>query len=162
MPPEPQTPLVSAGLLVYRVREHKTEVLLVHPGGPFWARKDLGAWSIPKGEAEAGEDLLQRARRELFEETGCTLDGPFLALSPVKQTKKTVCAWAVRGDFDVAKLRSDTFEIEYPQRSGRVRSFPEVDKAEWFDLQTARQKMLPAQRDFLDQLERLGNEDRLE
>lgn len=153
MPPKRRSSLISAGLLVYRLREHEIEVLLVHPGGPFWARKDLGAWSIPKGEVQDGEVLLRRARRELQEETGYEIDGRFIPLSPVKQTKKTVHAWAVRGDFDVTSLKSNTFEIEFPPHSGKMRSFPEVDRAEWFNLKIAREKLLPAQRAFLDQLE---------
>jgi predicted NUDIX family NTP pyrophosphohydrolase len=155
VPSNQRSPLVSAGLVVYRLRERSIEVLLVHPGGPFWARKDLGAWSIPKGEVEAGEDLLQRARRELQEETGCEVGGPFIPLAPVKQTHKTVHAWATRGDFDVTKLKSNAFEIEFPPRSGRMRSFPEVDRAEWFALDRARDKILPQQRDFLEQLQAL-------
>jgi predicted NUDIX family NTP pyrophosphohydrolase len=153
VPPKHRPSLVSAGLLVYRLREREIEVLLVHPGGPFWARKDLGAWSIPKGEAEAHEDLLECARRELLEETGCDLDGPFIPLDPVKQTKKTVYAWAVRGEFDVTKLESNTFQIEFPAHSGQVRSFPEVDRAEWFTMKDAREKILPPQRALLEQLE---------
>ena len=143
----------SAGLLLYRRCNGRIEVLLVHPGGPFWVRKDRGAWSIPKGELEPGEDPLERARRELREETGFSVAGLFLPLVPVKQSAKTVQAWAVEGDADVASLVSNTFEMEYPPRSGRTRSFPEVDRAGWFDLAAAREKILAGQRGLLDQLE---------
>jgi predicted NUDIX family NTP pyrophosphohydrolase len=146
---------VSAGLLLYRRRQGRLEVLLVHPGGPFWAGKDRGAWSIPKGEVEPGEDLLTRARQELREETGLTAEGPFTPLALVKQLGKVVHAWAAEGEGDVSAITSNTFQIEYPPRSGRFRSFPEVDKARWFDLATAREKILNSQRDLLDQLERM-------
>jgi predicted NUDIX family NTP pyrophosphohydrolase len=145
---------VSAGLLLYRRRDGHLEVLLVHPGGPFWAKKDQGAWSIPKGEVESDEDLLARARQELHEETGLVVEGPFIPLDPVKQPGKLVHAWATEADVDVATITSNTFEIEYPPRSGKLRNFPEVDKAEWFDLATARRKILERQRGLLDQLER--------
>jgi predicted NUDIX family NTP pyrophosphohydrolase len=130
-------------------------VLLVHPGGPFWAKKDQGAWSIPKGEAEPGEDLLARAGQELREETGCTAEGLFKPLLPVKQPGKLIYAWAVEGTCDVTKVVSNTFQIEYPARSGRFRTFPEVDRAAWFDLATAREKIVKGQRDLLDQLEKM-------
>jgi len=129
-------------------------VLLVHPGGPFWARKDLGAWSIPKGEAEDGEDLLAVAHRELAEETGFTVSGPEVALGHVRQKAgKIVHAWAVRSDADPSALRSNTFEMEWPPRSGQMRAFPEVDRAAWFDLAEARRRINPAQAAFLDALE---------
>jgi predicted NUDIX family NTP pyrophosphohydrolase len=146
---------VSAGLLLYRRRAGGVEVLLVHPGGPFWAKKDLGAWSIPKGETEPDEDLLACARRELGEETGFHAEGPFVPLAPVKQSKKTVYAWATESDADVAALTSNTFSLEYPPRSGKFREYPEVDAAAWFDLVTAREKILAGQRPLLDQLERM-------
>lgn len=145
---------VSAGVLLYRRREGRLEVLLVHPGGPFWAKKDRGVWSIPKGEVEPGEDRLARALTELHEETGFSAEGPFTPLVPVKQPAKWVHAWAAQGDGDVSSIVSNTFEIEYPPRSGRLRTFPEVDRAGWFDLATAREKIIPGQRDLLDQLER--------
>jgi predicted NUDIX family NTP pyrophosphohydrolase len=145
----------SAGIVLYRRREGRLEVLLVHPGGPFWMNKDLGAWSIPKGEVEPGEEPLTRARQELREETGFAVDGPFMQLVPIKQTQKLVRAWAAQGDGDAAEIVSNTFEIEYPPGSGRRRSFPEVDKAGWFELPAARQKILIAQRPLLDQLEGL-------
>jgi predicted NUDIX family NTP pyrophosphohydrolase len=143
----------SAGILLYRRKRRKLEVLLVHPGGPFWAKRDLGAWSIPKGEVEKGEDLLARARQELKEETGFSCDGPFLALRPVQQSSKVVHAWAAQGDGDPDSIVSNTVTLEYPPRSGRFLTIPEVDKAGWFDLTTARQKLLPGQRDLVRQLE---------
>ena len=140
----------SAGLLLYRRTPHGLEVLLVHPGGPFFARKDHGAWSIPKGEAEDGDDLLAVAHRELGEETGFTVSGPELSLGCVRQKGgKVVHAWAVRGDADPTELRSNTFEIEWPPRSGRMCAFPEVDRAAWFDLAEARRRINPAQAAFL-------------
>ncbi len=146
-------PTVSAGLLLYRSTPDGLEVMLVHPGGPFWAKKDLGAWSIPKGETTEGEDLFAAALRELREETGAAAEGPAIALGQVRQRGgKVVHAWAVRGDFDPDELRSNTFEIEWPRGSGKTRSFPEVDRAAWFDLAEARRRILPAQVAFLDEL----------
>jgi predicted NUDIX family NTP pyrophosphohydrolase len=126
--------------------------MLVHPGGPFWAKKDLGAWSIPKGEFEPGEEPLDAAIREFREETGSAVAGRFIPLGAVAQSHKTVFAWAVEGDFDPAMLRSNFCEIEWPPRSGKTRLIPEVDKAAWFDLSEARTKIVPAQRPFLDKL----------
>jgi len=145
---------VSAGLLLYRGSALETlEVLLVHPGGPFWAKKDLGAWSIPKGEAEPGEDLLAAARRELAEETGFAATGPTLPLGHVRQRGgKVVHAWAVHGDADPRRLRSGTFELEWPPRSGRLQTFPEVDRADWFGLAEARRRIHPGQAPLLDAL----------
>ncbi len=146
-------PKKSAGLLLYRQGSEGLEVLLAHPGGPFWARKDDGAWSIPKGEMEDAEDPLAAAVREFEEETGTRPDGEFIALSPLKQTGgKLVYAWAVRGDFDPAKLRSNLFSLEWPPRSGKYREFPEVDRVEWFGLEDARRKILKGQAGFLEQL----------
>jgi predicted NUDIX family NTP pyrophosphohydrolase len=146
----------SAGMLLYRFRQAAPEVFLVHPGGPFWAKKDAGAWSIPKGEAAPGEDLLTRARREFAEETGCGIDGEFRPLAPVKQSGgKTVHAWAVEGDCDAAAIKSNSFDLEWPPRSGRVQAFPEIDRAQWFGLAAARDKINPAQRGLIDELERL-------
>ncbi len=146
----------SAGLLLYRVRASVTEVLLVHPGGPFWAKKDAGAWSIPKGLIEADEPPLAAAIRECREELGATIAGDFLPLPPRRQPGgKWVHAWAVRADFDPATLRSNTFEIEWPPRSGRMQTHPEVDRAEWFPLAIARTKILDGQRGLLDDLEAL-------
>jgi predicted NUDIX family NTP pyrophosphohydrolase len=143
----------SAGLLLYRRREGALEVLLVHPGGPFWARKDAGAWSIPKGEIDATEEPLAAARREFTEETGFPAEGSFQPLTPVTQASgKIVHAWAVEGDVDPAGLRSNAFSIEWPPRSGRQQSFPEVDRAAWFPLDVARQKINPAQAALLDEL----------
>ena len=144
----------SAGLLVHRIRDGRVEVLLVHPGGPFWKNKDDGVWSIPKGEVEDGEDPLAAARREFAEETGSsTPGGPFVPLPAVKQKGgKTVLAWAVAGDLDVTTVRSNTFTMEWPPRSGKTAEFPEVDRAAWFDLPTAAIKLIPAQRDLLANL----------
>jgi predicted NUDIX family NTP pyrophosphohydrolase len=148
----------SAGLLLYRETARGVEVLLVHPGGPFWAKKDDGAWSIPKGAFEEGEDPLRAALRECEEELGASVTGDFLPLEPIRQpSRKTVHAWAVTSDFDPALLRSNTFSMEWPPRSGKLREFPEVDRAEWFGLAEARRKILPGQTPFLDQLvERLS------
>jgi predicted NUDIX family NTP pyrophosphohydrolase len=146
-------PRTSAGLLLFRSTPNGVEVLLVHPGGPLFARKDLGAWSIPKGEIEEGEELLAVAHRELAEETGFAADGPALPLGQVQQRGgKIVHAWAVRGDADPVALRSNTFEMEWPPKSGKLREFPEVDRAAWFGLDEARGKINPAQAEFLDRL----------
>ena len=146
-------PKASAGLLPYRRRGGVLEVLLVHPGGPFWARKDLGAWSIAKGEHAGDEEPLAAARREFEEETGHAPAGPFLPLGSITQAAgKLVAAWAVELDWDPAALRSNTFELEWPKGSGRVRSFPEVDRAEWFGLEEAARRMLPAQLGLLEAL----------
>jgi predicted NUDIX family NTP pyrophosphohydrolase len=145
---------VSAGILVYRETNGSLEVLLAHPGGPFWARKDAGAWTIPKGLVEPGADLLATAQREFTEETGFVADGPFVPLAAVRQTSgKVVHGFACRGDFDSTKLISNMFEIEWPPRSGQRRQFPEVDRAAWFDLATAREKLIAYQRPFLQNLE---------
>lgn len=149
-------PKTSAGVLLFRVADGRLEVLLVHPGGPFWARRDAGAWSIPKGECEPGEDPLAAARRELREETGCLAEGDFLPLSPVRQQGgKTVLAWAVQGDCDPSGRHSNTFLLEWPPRSGKRQEFPEIDRAEWFALPAAREKILSGQLPLLDQLETL-------
>ena len=144
----------SAGLLLFRGSANALEVLLVHPGGPFWAKKDDGAWSIPKGELSDGEDALSAAIREFEEETGSPIAGEFVPLEPVtQQSGKIVYAWAIAGDFDLSGLRSNTFKMEWPPRSGQQREFPEVDRAAWFDLASARQKILKGQAPLLDQLE---------
>jgi len=145
----------SAGLVLYRVRDGKTEVLLVHPGGPFWKRRDEGVWSIPKGEIEPGEARLDVARREFQEELGMPPpDGDLAPLGSIRQAGgKVVHAWASPGDVDVSDISSGTFTIEWPPRSGRMQEFPEVDRAAWFDLATARRMILPAQSPFLDRLE---------
>ena len=143
----------SAGLLMYRRASPALELLLVHPGGPFWAKKDEGAWSIPKGEYDAGEEALAVAKREFAEEVGAVPDGKFLDLGEVAQRGgKRVRAFALEGDFDVAQLHSNTFEIEWPPKSGRRQSFPEVDRAGWFAPDIARRKVVAGQRPFIDRL----------
>jgi predicted NUDIX family NTP pyrophosphohydrolase len=150
----------SAGLLLYRTVNDATEVLLVHPGGPYWARRDEGAWSLPKGEIEGGEDPLEVARREFGEELGTDPpDGPVAALGEIRQAGgKLVTAWALQGQVDADAVRSNTFSLEWPPRSGTIRDFPEVDRAEWFPLDAARAKMLEGQRPFLDRLAELLDE----
>ena len=144
----------SAGILLYRLAGGAPEVLLVHPGGPYWARKDAGAWSIPKGEHGDDEDPEACARREFEEETGTALaPGALVDLGTVRlKSGKVVNAWAAEGDLDPEALTSNTFEIEWPPRSGTMREFPEVDRAGWFDIETAREKLNPAQAPFLDRL----------
>jgi len=143
----------SAGLLLHRTGANGVEVLLVHPGGPFWARKDQGAWSIPKGEIDASEEPLAAARREFREELGADADGPATPLGVVQQAGgKRVHAWAVRGDLDPTAITSNTFEIEWPRGSGKKRTFPEIDRAAWFAIDEARRRILPAQAAFLDRL----------
>lgn len=148
-------PKRSAGILLFRERLGAIEVLLVHPGGPLWAKKDDGAWTIPKGEIGADEDAFAAARREFAEETGGIAPAQGDALEPIRQKGgKVVHAFACRGEFDVASLRSNTFEMEWPPRSGRMQSFPEVDRAEWHTLDAARRKILPSQAPLLGALER--------
>ncbi|HXS40118.1 MAG TPA: NUDIX domain-containing protein [Stellaceae bacterium] len=143
----------SAGLLLYRTRHGAIEAFLVHPGGPFWAKKDEGAWTIPKGEIDEGEDPLAAAMREFAEETGTMLQGEFRALPPVRQAGgKTVLAWALAGELDAAAIRSNEFEMEWPPKSGKRRRFPEIDRAEWFALEEARRKINKAQIALLDAL----------
>lgn len=145
----------SAGILLYRRRPAGIEVLLGHPGGPYWASKDDGAWSIPKGEFEA-EEPLAAARREFEEEMGCAVEGPFLTLTPRKQKSgKTIYAFAAEGDFDVSRLRSNAFQMEWPPRSGRIGEFPELDRAAWFDCSDAHAKIQPGQRPILEEFQRL-------
>lgn len=147
---------LSAGILVYRRGTAGWEVFLVHPGGPYWRNRDVGAWSIPKGEVGAGEDPQAAARRELAEETGFQVAPPLLSLPPVRQLGgKAVMAWAAAGDFDAAAIVSNTFAMEWPPRSGRLESFPEVDRAAWFALAEARQKIVAGQVPLLEQLEKL-------
>jgi predicted NUDIX family NTP pyrophosphohydrolase len=149
-------PRYSAGLLLYRQRDGSVEVFLVHHGGPFWENKDLGAWSIPKGEYDPDrEDALETAKREFHEETGHTISGEFIPLQTVKQPGgKVVSAWMIEGDCDASSARSNTFSMEWPPKSGKWQKFPEVDRAEWFDLATAKEKILKGQVGFLDELER--------
>lgn len=150
-------PKRSAGIILHRSRNGVPEILLVHPGGPFWARKDLGAWSIPKGEVDEDEDARECALREFAEETGMrppagALDG----LGSVKlKSGKLVLAFALAGDLDPATVRSNMFQVEWPPRSGRVESFPEIDRAEWFGLADARARLNPAQAELVDRLEAL-------
>jgi len=146
----------SAGILMYRHGEAGVVVLLVHPGGPFWRNRDLGAWSIPKGELGEGEDPETAARREFAEELGIEASGPLQPLGEVRQSgKKRVQAYALEGDLDVARVRSNDVAIEWPPRSGRTIQFPEIDRAAWFTVPVARQKIHVGQRPFLDRLEAL-------
>ena len=144
----------SAGILLYRMRDGAPEVLLVHPGGPFWAKRDLGAWSIPKGEYEDGEDARACALREFAEELGAPPPaGELTDLGEVRQRGgKVVTAWALRGDGDPSAIHSNTFTLEWPPRSGTMREFPEVDRAAWFSIGEARERILPAQTPLLDRL----------
>jgi predicted NUDIX family NTP pyrophosphohydrolase len=147
----------SAGILLHRRRGEDAEVLLVHPGGPFWAKKDLGAWTIPKGEHTEAEEPMACALREFAEETGTALPpGELLDLGEIRQKAgKIVRAWAAEGDLDAAAVVSNTFEMVWPPRSGQLRSFPEIDRAGWFGLADARERILPAQAPFLDRLAEL-------
>ena len=149
----------SAGLLMYRQRVGLWEVLLVHPGGPFWTRKDKGAWTIPKGEIEEGEDAFAAALREFEEETGCKPEGEFRPLSPVRlKSRKTVHAWAFGGDWDPERLTSMTFTVEWPPRSGNIREYPEADGAAWFGLEEAKEKIQAGQMGFIEEFEQMvGN-----
>jgi predicted NUDIX family NTP pyrophosphohydrolase len=148
----------SAGLVMYRWRDGGLEVLLVHPGGPFWAAKDVGVWSIPKGACDDGEAELDAARREFTEETGFVAEGEFVELGTVKQSgSKMVSAWAVEGDCDARALKSITCEMEWPPRSGQRLEFPEIDRGEWFSIEEASERMLKGQRPFLEALvEKIG------
>jgi predicted NUDIX family NTP pyrophosphohydrolase len=143
----------SAGLAMYRIRDGALEILLVHPGGPYWAKKDRGAWFLPKGEVEDGEEDLVTAKREFEEETGLKPNGPFFSLGSVKQKSgKLVSAWAFEGDCDPSTIHSNTFTMEWPPRSGKQRSFPEIDRAAFFTLETARDRMHPAEFAFFNRL----------
>ncbi len=149
-------PKLSAGLLLYRYRERRLEVFLVHPGGPFWKNKDLGSWSLPKGEYESGENPLQAAQREFREETGfapppAAHQAAYIPLGEIRQPGgKLVTAWAVEGDCAAEEISSNTFELEWPPKSGRMQQFPEVDRAAWFSLADAVTKILPGQSAFLE------------
>lgn len=143
----------TAGLLLYRYCEGDLEIFLVHPGGPYWVKKDIGAWSIPKGELEEGENPLEAAKREFAEETGFPIDGSFHRLDPLKQRSgKIVHAWAVEADCDAARVRSNLFSLEWPPKSGQMQKFPEVDRAQWFSVPEARKRILLGQAGFIDQL----------
>jgi predicted NUDIX family NTP pyrophosphohydrolase len=147
----------SAGILLYRRGPAGVEVMLVHPGGPFWAKKDAGSWSIPKGLADEGEDPLAAAKREFLEETGMAVDGEFLDLGAHKQPGgKTIAAWACEADFDTAALKSNTFAMEWPPRSGRMAEFPEVDRAAWYSIDEALEKINKGQRPIIAALEAMA------
>lgn len=149
-------PVKSAGILFYRLVQKSAEVLLVHPGGPFWAKKDTGVWSIPKGELAPGEEPLAAAIREVEEETGVIAKGDFIELTPVRQKSgKLVMAWALAQDIDATQIKSNTFEMEWPPKSGNTKAFPEVDKAGWFSLQVAKEKIIAGQLPLLDELVQL-------
>ena len=146
----------SAGILLYRRRAGELEVFLAHPGGPFWAKKDAGAWTIPKGEIDEGEDPLEAAKREFGEEIGVGLEGEFIPLKPIRQKAgKIVMAWAVEGDCDETCIRSNVFSMPWPPKSGKLVEFPEVDRAGWFSLGEARIKLLDGQLPLLDELKEL-------
>ena len=148
---------ISAGILLYRRRAGKIEVLLLHPGGPFWAKKDQDVWSIPKGLADEGEDLLAAAKREFFEETGAAVGGQCVELGAFKASGKTIVAFACEGDFDLALLKSNTFSMEWPPRSGKMAAFPEADRAGWFSLNEAMEKATKGQKPIVVALaERMG------
>ena len=146
---------ISAGIVLYRRAAAGIEVFLVHPGGPFWAKKDEAGWSIPKGEADPGEDLEAAARREFAEEVGALPDGPLVPLGQFKQSAKSVAAFALEGEFDPAALVSNTIEIDWPPRSGKKLRIPEIDRADWFSLDAARLKLHIGQRPIIDALQKL-------
>lgn len=148
----------SAGILLFRFKNGKLEVMLVHPGGPFWAKKDEGAWSIPKGLIEEKENPLDAAKREFKEETGFEVDGDFIELGEIRQPSgKIIHIWALEKDLDVTKIVSNTFTLEWPKNSGKVREYPEVDKAGWFDIEQAKKKIVKGQRGFIDKLMEILN-----
>lgn len=149
----------SAGILLYRLKKNELQFFLVHPGGPFWKNKDEGAWTIPKGELNDNEDALSAARREFEEETGKRINGDFIELKAIRQKSgKTVQAWAVEGDIDEHDMVSNTFMLEWPPKSGKMIAVPEIDKAGWFDMQTAKQKINPAQVALINELLSLVSE----
>jgi predicted NUDIX family NTP pyrophosphohydrolase len=151
-------PRVSAGLLMYRICEGELQVLLAHQGGPFFKNKDDGAWTIPKGEIERGEDLLEAAKREFEEETGITPSGPFIALSPIKQKGgKIVHAWAFKGDCDPTTIVSNIFTMEWPPKSGRQMEFPEIDRAAFFVVTKAKRKIKAGQEELIEELKKIAN-----
>ncbi len=151
-------PKQSAGILLFRIRNKDIEVLLAHPGGPFFKNKDDGAWTIPKGEMDEGEDPLMAAKREFKEETGKEINGKFIPLNPIKyKSGKIVYAWAVEGDIDPSLLKCNTFKLEWPPKSGKHIDVPELDRAEWFTVDKGRKKIIAAQSAFLDELEKKLN-----
>jgi predicted NUDIX family NTP pyrophosphohydrolase len=155
-------PKQSAGLLLFRVVAGNLEVLLVHPGGPFWAKKDDGSWSIPKGELSEGEDPFEAAIREFKEELGSSVTGKAIPLKPLRQPSgKIIYAWGVNGDFDTTTLKSNTFSIEWPPKSGQQREFPEVDRAAWFEIEEAKRKIHQGQVPLMEELERMVSEKRV-
>ena len=144
----------SAGILLYRIHNNLPEVLLVHPGGPYWSKKDLGVWSIPKGEFDSDENPLDAAKREVEEETGLKVQGEFVELTPVKQKGgKVIYAWAVQGNLNATEIKSNTFEIEWPPKSGNKKAFPEIDKATWFNMDEAKKKIIQGQVQLILELE---------
>jgi predicted NUDIX family NTP pyrophosphohydrolase len=145
---------VSSGIVLYRIRDHALEMLLVHPGGPFWEKKEEGAWFVPKGEVKPDEELLVAAQREFAEETGAQPKGPFIELGSVKhKSGKVVHAWAVEGDFDPSLLRSNSFALEWPPKSGQQQTFPEIDRASFFSVSEAAAKIYPAEFELIQRLE---------
>jgi predicted NUDIX family NTP pyrophosphohydrolase len=155
-------PKQSAGLLLFRVVAGNLEVLLVHPGGPFWAKKDDGSWSIPKGELSEGEDPFEAAIREFKEELGSSVTGKAIPLKPLRQPSgKIIYAWGVNGDFDTTTLKSNTFSIEWPPKAGQQREFPEVDRAAWFEIEEAKRKIHQGQVPLMEELERMVSEKRV-
>ena len=146
-------PKKSAGIFMYRLRKEVLEVLLVHPGGPFWTKKDIGSWSIPKGEYTDTEDPFTVAKREFEEETSFQVDGDFTPLTPLEQPSgKIVSVWTIEGDCEASKIKSNTFLMEWPPRSGKKQEFPEVDRAEWFTIDMAKKKLLKGQVGFIEEL----------
>jgi predicted NUDIX family NTP pyrophosphohydrolase len=151
----------SAGILLYRIREGKVEVLLAHPGGPLWITKDDGYWSIPKGEFTDDEEPFEAAKREFYEETGALISGEFIPLIPIIQKSgKVVYGFAVEGDFDLSQFKSNTFKMEWPPSSGRVQEYPEIDRVEWFDPERAGEKINSSQHSFLDELKEIVNSEK--
>ena len=148
----------SAGLLLFRLKNKLSELFLVHPGGPFWKNKDAGAWSIPKGEHAGDEDALEAAKREFFEETGMRFEGEFIELAPIKQAGgKTIYAWALEADLDPGEIKSNEFEMEWPPRSGKKQSFPEIDRGAWFLVDKAKEKINKGQVGLIEDLLRRLN-----
>jgi predicted NUDIX family NTP pyrophosphohydrolase len=145
--------IYSAGILLFRFESEKLEVMLVHPGGPIWAKKDIGTWSIPKGLPEKNENFLDTAKREFKEETGFESGGDFIDLGEIDQPgRKTIHIWALEKDLDVTNIVSNTFKFEWPKKSGKIQEYPEVDKADWFDIPLAMRKIRKGQRGFIDRL----------